>query len=297
MAYGSPSNLDDVASYITDIRGGVRPNDHFIKEFQDRYRAIDGKESINDITKKQADCLQAKLDKKYFGIFKVFIGMKHWHPYIGDAVAQIQKEKYQRVITLVLTPQYSKMSIGGYKDILTKALSQAAYSPNLTFIDSWHLHQKFIGCLALQIKKCRKRLLFSKKSTVIFTAHSLPERIKKWNDPYEKQIKETCEAVAKACGLTNWKLAFQSAGRTPEPWLGPDIHRVFEDICKRGITDILICPVGFVSDNLELLYDIDIEAKKEASALGLQLHRVAACNYDPLFIDSLYEIVSSSASE
>lgn len=289
MTYGSPENLDNLEAYLTHIKGGKKPSEKVLEMVKDHYRQVGGKTPMNRITKKQAALLQKLLDKKQGkNKFKVYLGMKHWHPYIKEAVENIKKDQIKKLIAVVLAPHYSKMSIGGYKSYLDAALKQTNTKLKVKFIKSWHKNKYLISCIIDQIKQKVKDV---KKTHIIFTAHSLPERIKSWNDPYEKQLRKTSGILAKKLKTDSWSFSFQSAGQTAEKWLGPDILESLTELKKRSVKNILICPIGFVVDNLEILYDIDIESKNLAKKLSLNLERVESRNTHPLFIRALYNII------
>jgi ferrochelatase len=300
MAYGSPENLAEVEPYYIHIRGGVRPNDALIKNLEDRYRQVGGKTPLHEITRDQAAHLQDMLDKREGkGRFKVFIGMKHWNPFIKETFEKMSREGIEKVIALALAPHYSKISIGGYQKSLEEAAAGMTGSPkkiSYTLVESWHTNPYLIDCIADQLKESLKEFAagpHDKKPHVIFTAHSLPERIKTWSDPYPEQLLETCrliaEKMAEATATIEWSFAFQSAGMTGEPWLGPDINDVLAAAKKKGIDDIIICPIGFVSDNLEIIYDLDIESQALAAREHIHLKRTPLRNVHPLFIEVLYE--------
>ena len=295
MAYGSPENLSEVEPYYIHIRKGVRPPEALIKNLQDRYAKVGGKTPLHQITKDQAAHLQRMLDeKKGVGEFKVFIGMKHWHPYIKDVLKEIENEGIEKVVALALAPHYSKISIGGYQT----ALDEAASGADIRLIESWHKNAHLIDCIVDQLRDGLAGFPDGTKPHVVFTAHSLPERILTWNDPYPAQLAETSRLVAEKAAFAakgiEWSFAFQSAGMTGEPWLGPDINDALLSLKKEGKKDILICPIGFVSDNLEIVYDLDIESQELAAREGINLRRTSLRNTHPAFIEALYDEVTKA---
>lgn len=287
MAYGSPESVADVEAYYTHIRRGRRPSPEQVRELIARYEAIGGS-PLNAITFEIARRLEARLAS--CGRVKAYVGMKHWHPFIDAAIRKMAEEGIRRAVALALAPQYSKMSVEGYLEAARSAAAKAGIE--LAEVRSWHLEPHYIEALADKVGEARAR--FPKDVApvqVLFTAHSLPERILEWNDPYPVQLGETCRAVAAAARVEDWSFAYQSASSTGEPWLGPDLLDVLESLKGRGYEGVLVCPAGFVTDHLEILYDIDIEAKRKAAGLGLHLERTASLHTDERFIDALAAVV------
>jgi ferrochelatase len=245
-----------------------------VAELEERYRRIGGGSPLNEITERQRAALEAEL-----GI-PVYVGMKHWTPRIADAAERALADGAERVIGLVLAPHFSRMSIGGYHRQLEEALAGRA---ELVFIASYHAYEPFIELLAER--------LGDTGAHVVFTAHSLPERILAEDDPYKDQLLETSRLVAEAAGVANWSFAFQSESPTGEPWLGPDILDELERLHAEGVTKVLVEPIGFVADHLEIYWDIDIEAREKAAELGLELERTESLNDDPAFIRVLAGVV------
>jgi ferrochelatase len=288
MAYGSPENLDEVAQYYTHIRGGVRPDEALITSLEDRYRAVGGKTPLHEVTRAQAAALQKMFDEKHPDQFKVFIGMKHWHPFIKDTLEEIRADEITDIIAIALAPHYSQISIGGYKKILDELKKE---NETIHLIESWHTNTYLISCIVEQIQEKIKD--FETIPYILFTAHSLPERIRTWNDPYESQLLETAELIAKEIKQNfpnlKWGFSFQSAGMMGGPWIGPDINENLITLKSKDETNILVCPIGFVSDNLEIVYDLDIESKKIGEENKINLKRTDMRNTHPLFIQALYE--------
>jgi ferrochelatase len=229
---------------------------------------------------------------------RVYVGMKHWHPFIGDVIPQISADGVTSLIAVALAPHYSRISIGGYRKALEDAIQALPRPMTLRFVESWHLHPRFIELIAERVKQSIAQWPEATRARVftVFSAHSLPTRIREWSDPYEKQLLESCRAVAERAGLDNWRFAYQSAGETGEPWLEPDIGHVLETLHKEGARDVLCVPIGFVSDHLEILYDIDYEAKNKADALGMTLRRTPMPNSDPAFVRLLATMVAEESA-
>jgi ferrochelatase len=274
MAYGSPDRLDDVPAYYADIRGGRPIAPENLADLVERYRRLGVEESnpLNEITEATRAALERELE------LPVYTGMKHWTPRIADAAARAADA--DRVVGLVLAPHYSALSIKGYRDQLEQALDGKA---ELRFVDSWHDDDAFVDVLAGKIR--------GTDAHVVFTAHSLPERVLAMGDPYKEQLLETARLVAERAGVDDWSFSFQSESPTGEPWLGPDILDHLRELHGRGIRSVLVCPVGFVSDHLEIRWDIDVEAIDLARELGLELSRIEMPNDEPAFVAALAGIV------
>ncbi len=279
MAYGSPERIADVPAYYADIRGGRPIAPENLADLEERYRrlGIEDANPLNAITEETRAALERELADD--GI-PVFTGMKHWTPRIADAAEQALASGAQRVVGLVLAPHYSRLSIAGYKQQLDDALAGRA---ELAFVDSWHDEPGFLDVLADKIR--------GTQAHVVFTAHSLPARILGDGDPYRDQLLETSELVARRAGIDDWTFSFQSESPTGEPWLGPDILDHLDDLHARGIDDVLVCPVGFVSDHLEIRWDIDTEAQEKAAELGMRLARIEMPNADPAFVRVLAGLI------
>jgi ferrochelatase len=277
MAYGSPERLADVPAYYSDIRGGRPIRPELLEDLVERYRrlGIDEGSPLNAITEETRAALEAEL-----GDVPVFTGMKHWTPRIAEAADAAVSAGADTVVGLVLAPHYSAMSIAGYRTQLEQALGGRA---ELAFIDSWHDEPGFVELLADRVR--------GTGAHVVFTAHSLPARILEAGDPYRDQLLETSRLIAERAGLDDWSFSFQSESQTGEPWLGPDILDHLEELHERGITEVLVCPVGFVADHLEIRWDLDHEAAEKACTLGLEFSRIEMPNANPAFIEVLAGLV------
>jgi ferrochelatase len=270
MAYGTPASLDDVEAYYTDIRRGRPPTPEQVAELRSRYEAIGGISPLLERTRAQVTALQTALG----GGYRVVLGQKHAAPFIEDGRGDLEALGVDRIVGLVLAPHYSAMSVGQYEE---------RARPDV-MIRSWHLEGGLIELLADRVRDVN----VDDDTEVLFTAHSLPARIAETDDPYPEQLRETAEAVAERAGVGRWRTAWQSAGRTPEPWLGPDIGEVIPTL---DAARVVVCPIGFTSDHLEVLYDVDVVARGIAEHAGKTLVRTASLNDDPRFISTLAELV------
>ena len=277
MAYGSPERLADVPAYYADIRGGRPIPPQLLEDLVERYRrlGIDDGSPLNAITAETRAALEREL-----GDVPVFTGMKHWSPRIAEAAEAAVASGAHTVVGLVLAPHYASMSIAGYREQLDGALAERA---ELAFIESWHDEPDFIDLLAERVR--------GTDAHVVFTAHSLPARILESGDPYKDQLLETSQLVAERAALETWSFSFQSESQTGEPWLGPDILDHLRELYSRGVRDVLVCPVGFVADHLEIRWDLDHEAAELAGELGLGFRRIEMPNADPAFVHLLAALV------
>lgn len=297
MSYGTPESLDQVESYYTHIRRGHPPTQEQLQELKDRYEAIvGGVFPLRANTDSQVAALQETLNRLNQDKNQEYVcyqGLKHARPFIEDGVAKLAEDGIKEAIGIVLAPHYSVMSVGGY---IKRAQAKAEEcGVQMKFINSYHLHPKLIQAFADRVS--RKLDLFEEagaersKVKVLFSAHSLPEKILAMGDPYQDQLLETSAAVAEKAGVSFWQFTWQSAGRTPEPWLGPDILDTLRTLSQEQVEDVLVAPVGFVSDHLEVLYDLDIEAKAIAKELDIRLERIDSLNTDPLYMETLSEVI------
>jgi ferrochelatase len=287
MAYGTPRTADEILPYYTDIRRGRAPTDEQLADLTRRYDAIGGTSPLTQRTEAQRDALQAALDERAPDSYQVVLGMKHAAPTIETTVADLADRGFERIVGLVLAPHFSAYSIGQYMDRAVTAATPSGI--RFTPIESWATEPAFIEFLADEV---RSRLAAMPANTkVLFTAHSLPQRIIDAGDPYPQELRATAEAVAAQAGLgrwSRWALAWQSAGRTPEPWIGPDILQVIRELAGSENADgVLVSACGFVADHLEVLYDLDIEARQLADQLGLAFDRTACVNDDRRVMNAL----------
>lgn len=293
MAYGTPRNLDEVEPYYRDILRGREPRPEAVAELTERYRRVGGKTPLLEITHKTADLLGERLSEGDDS-WRTYVGMKHWHPYIAETVEQIATDGVEELVAVVLAPHYSRGSIAEYQGMVVSSLEGAATPRATRFIESWHANPLFIQLIARRIQEALA--LFDADPSdveVLFTAHSLPARILDSGDPYPDELLGSAEAVANAAGVASWRFSYQSAGKTGMAWLGPDILDSIEAIADEGGRNILVAPFGFVCDHLEILFDVDIEARDRAAALGVNLQRIEMPNDSPEFIEVLHDLVAT----
>ncbi|MBP6469159.1 MAG: ferrochelatase [Chloroflexi bacterium] len=292
MAYGGPNSLDEIPGYLADIRNGRVTTPAVLKEISRNYRLIGGKSPLLEISTRQVTAVRARLDPDRF---KVYMGMRHWSPWIEDVVGQMIDDGITQAIALVLAPHYSQLSVAKYHAKVADGLEMYRGHIDFDFIDSYHDAPQLIQALANRVDEGLSRWPEAERDEVhiIFSAHSLPVRIMKMGDPYDSQLRETAQLVADKAGLskTRWSWCYQSAGRSPEPWLGPQIQDHIPALAAQGIRDMISIPVGFVSDHVEILYDIDIQAQAVARELGVRLERPSALNDDTLYIQTLVDLI------
>ena len=281
MAYGSPDRLEDVPAYYADIRGGRPIKPELLDELVARYRRLGIEESnpLNEITEATRAALEAELE------VPVFTGMRHWKPRIADAVERALTGGAEQIVGLVLAPHYSSMSIERYRAQLVEAVAGRVA---MTFVERWGDEPGFVELLADRIR--------GTEAHVVFTAHSLPARILTEGDPYQDELLQTARLVAERAGLEDWSFSFQSESPTGEPWLGPDILDHLGSLAADGVRSVLVAPVGFVADHLEIRWDLDVEAQEKAAEVGLALDRIELPNADPAFVRVLAGLVRRHAA-
>ena len=292
MAYGTPASPDDVEAYYTHIRRGRPPERAQLADLVRRYDAIGGTSPLTDRTMRQRQQLALALEQRAPGRCTVVLGQKHAAPFIEDAAGSLIAEGVDSIVGLVLAPHYSRASVGEYQS----RLAGAAGAVPVAAVESWHLEPAYLDFLAGAVQEGLTDL--PSRTTVLFTAHSLPERALV-GDPYPEQLRASAEAVAERVGLdaSRWSLAWQSAGRTPDPWRGPDVLEVIREIAASNAADgVLACPQGFVSDHLEVLYDLDVEAAGVAADVGVAFGRTRVLNDDPTVLGALADRVLATAA-
>ena len=294
MAYGGPDNLEEVEPYLMDVRGYRATAPEIVHEVRERYREIGGRSPILERTQAQADALQSALNRQGPD-FKAFVGMRHWHPFIQDTLAEMRAQGIERTVGLVMAPHFSRMSIQAYFNKIQDANS----GMQIAKIHDWHLLPEYLDALVYRVRTALERFPESVRADVpvIFTAHSLPERILQWGDPYPLQLLATTDALMERLGPRPYEFAYQSAAISTDPWLGPDASEMMERFAAEGKRHILICPIGFVCEHVEILYDIDIVYQRLAKELGIQLERIVMLNDDPEMIRGLAGLVRQTAQE
>ena len=284
MSYGTPRTPADILAYYTHIRRGHPPTDQQLADLTARFEAIGGISPLAERTDAQRQAIQAALDRLADGKYHVTLGMKHAPPFIEQSVAELAAQGFRRVVGMVLAPHYSAFSVGQYLDRLTIAATE--HHVAVIGIESWATEPAFVEFVAAEIRTALASM--PDRTRVLFTAHSLPARILETDDPYPSQLQATAQCVASSLDLDNWGVAWQSAGRTPEPWLCPDILAVIDELAADGRTrGVLVSAVGFVADHLEVLYDLDIAASRRAASHGLAFARTASVNDDPAVMAAL----------
>jgi ferrochelatase len=281
MAHGTPSSLDEMPEYLTLVRGGRPPSDQLLHEMRENYGAIGGRSPLTDITEAQAAALRAKLGA---GI-PVAVGMRNWKPFIKEAVAELAAAGVTRVIGIPMAPQFSSLSVKKYIDAATAALPEGM---QFEAVESFHTHPLLVEAFTEQIRAAQPK----SEELVVFTAHALPVRVIEAGDPYADEVAATAARVAERAGIAKYDLAFQSAGRTPEPWTGPELSRVIDDRSV-SIRKFLVVPIGFVCDHTEILFDIDVQAAQVAREFSTTLRRTGSLNTSPTFIAMLEDLVRS----
>jgi ferrochelatase len=281
MAHGTPSALDEMPEYLTLVRGGRPPSDALVAEMRHNYEAIGGRSPLTAITEAQADALRTRLGPE----IPVAVGMRNWSPFIKDTIAGLVAAGVTRVIGIPMTPQFSTLSVQKYVDAATAALPDGV---RFESVSSYHAHPKLLDAFAERVRAAQPR----PGELVVFTAHSLPTRVIEAGDLYADEVAATARGVAERAGVAEYVLAYQSAGRTPEPWIGPDLGRLIDER-SATVRRFLVVPIGFVCDHTEILFDIDVQGAQTAREYATALRRTESLNTSPLFIDLLEELVRS----
>ncbi len=294
MAYGGPDKLDEVEPYLLDVRGHRPTSAEVVQEIVERYRQIGGRSPILERTRAQAQALEAALNVAGQD-FKVYAGMRHWHPYIPDVLREMIGAGIRRLVGLAMAPHYSRMSVEAY----FKKIEEAGMPLELVRIDEWHLLSGYVEALADRVRSALERFPAGIRPEVpiVFTAHSLPRRILEWNDPYPAQLIETMEAVMQRLGPHPHEFAYQSAAISTEPWLGPEAGEALDRLARSGAKNVLIAPIGFVCEHVEILYDVDIVYQRQAQELGIRLERIEMLDTAPAMIAGLADLVRQRAGE
>ena len=299
LAHGGPTSLEDIPAFLTRVRGGRPCSQELVDEVRDRYRFIGGSSPLPDITRRTAEKLE-----KVCG-FPVYVGMLHWHPLLEDAIPQMVSDGVSKALVICLVPQFSDCSVGRYRRRTASAAKEVGLA--FDFVDSWCTSPPYIQGLAASIVASQRELGCEpgelgcepgSQPHVIFSAHSLPKAALPAGDPYELQLRETAERVAKSLGLTQkgWSLAYQSASGPGQEWLGPTVDELVVGLAEEGVGRVVVCPFGFLADQVEILYDLDVVLKQKAADLGIVLARTPLLNDGPALIDSLALLVEEWAA-
>jgi protoporphyrin/coproporphyrin ferrochelatase len=297
MAYGGPDTLEDVPAYLLDVRGGRPMDDELVEEFVERYRQIGGRSPILELTEAQAAGVQRSLNDRRArdaGIeYRTYVGMRHWHPYIRDVVPKILADGVDKLVAIVMAPHYSQMSVGKYMEQMDEALQAAGSEIPVYKIDSWKDQPMFVSGVSSRIRDALRKFPANlrKEIPIVYTAHSLPTRIMEWGDPYPDELRISVEMVADRVRQRHWRFAYQSQGATSEPWLGPDVETTLDELAAEGFEHVLMVPIGFVCDHVEILYDVDVEHTQHAEKLGMQLERIRSLNDGPMLCRAVAEAV------
>ena len=295
MAYGTPDRLEDVEEYFTHIRGGRKPSPEAVANLVERYRQVGGSTPLRRISEDVQHALESAL-AAVGEPYRVYLGMKHWHPYIAETMAQMKDDGVTEATCVALAPHCSRLSVGAYCHAAEQANAELETPFALRLVTTWYKQPRFIDLIAGAVRSALLRFPETERDSVavVFTAHSLPERIRTWGDPYEAELAESSSLIARQARIGPWRFAWQSAGGTQEPWIGPDVLEELDVLRQERVRNVLLVPIGFVSDHLEVLYDIDIEAKGKASSLGMRLERTALPNATPAFVDVLVDVVKTA---
>lgn len=295
MSLGSPEHLEDMEDYLLQVRHGRKPSPEFVEEIKRRYRAGGGKSPLLEITQRQAQALEIALNQNG-KLFKTYVGMKYWHPYIKNIVEQISMDGIKQLVALPLTPYASKLSLDSYHQAVRASVQLLASPMDVVYTQSWHHHPLLIETFARHLMEGFKKFngIPPQEVMVLFTAHSLPERILAENDPYPSQLQETVRFVAENAEISRWDFAYQSQGGSAEPWLGPKVEDKLSEFANKGVKQVLVAPIGFVSDHMEIFYDIDVLFKGLAQDQGMHLERTDSLNDDPRFIQVLASVIQNS---
>lgn len=300
MAYGGPTSLDQIPAYLEDVREGRTPSPALIAEMTERYREIGGRSEILALTEAQARGIEQVLNDECAaqqGLrFRVYVAMRHWHPYVREVMPRILADGVDLLVAAVMAPHYSRMSVGKYMKKVEEALAEQEAELPVVKVESWKVEPSFIEAVVGRVQSALQRFPAAEREDVhiLFTAHSLPVRILEWGDPYPEELRESVQAAVDQFQPKRWSFAFQSQGATADPWLGPDVESTLEQLAAEGVKNVLVMPIGFVCDHVEVLYDIDIEHRAQAEQLGIRLERTDSLNDDPLLCRAVANAVWDS---
>lgn len=297
LAYGTPDDLGDMGAYLLDIRGGRPTPDDLVEEITERYRLIGGS-PLNRHTADQAAALAGELERRGRA-FPVYVGMRHWAPRIAETISRMADDGVTEAVGIVMAPHYSSLSVGRYEACIEEARQERGSRIAVRTVHSWWRQPALLAAFEDRVRNALARFDRSDgmRVKVVFSAHSLPARILKQGDPYDDELKENARVLAERLGDIDWMFAYQSAGASPEPWLGPALEDVIPVLAGEGYGGVLVAPLGFVCDHVEILYDIDIEAKQIADAQGIRLERIESMNAAPAFIGAVADAVEAAHAD
>ena len=298
MAMGGPDSLENVEPFLLDVRGGRPTPPELVEEIRARYRATGGKSPAVGITKDLAKKLEQRLNESGRERYRVNVGLRHWHPFIKDTYAELLRDGPEQIIGVCLAPQQSSLSTGAYRKKVEEAQAGLEGACPVSYVGSWNRHPKLIAAIVENVLQGLLKFPAEIRAAVpvLFTAHSLPERIVAMKDPYPEEVKGTVDAVTALLGGQPTRFAYQSQGRSGERWLGPTVESVIEDLSRTGHRHVLVAPIGFLCDHVETLYDIDIELKQLAGSRGMRLERIAMLNDSPALIETLVDVLAAHES-
>lgn len=298
MAMGGPDSLENVEPFLRDVRGGRPTPPELVEEIRERYRVTGGKSPAVGITHEVAKKLEQQLNDASDCRYRVYVGLRHWHPFINETYAQLLKESPEQIIGVCMAPQQSSLSTGAYRKKVEEARAEVGDRTGVTYVGSWHRHPRLIAAIAENIRHGLLAFPSDIRATipVLFTAHSLPERIVAMKDPYPEEVKGTVESVTGLLGNQPTYFAYQSQGRSSEPWLGPTVEEMLDTIWQSGHRHVLVAPIGFICDHVETLFDIDIELKQLAINKGMHLERMPMLNASPALIETLHDVLTAHES-
>jgi ferrochelatase len=298
MAMGGPDCLENVEPFLLDVRGGRPTPPELVAEIKARYRATGGKSPAVDMMFTIARTLEARLNEPVRGRYRVYVGLRHWHPFIKDTLARVVADDPEHIIGFCMAPQQSSMSTGAYRKKVEEAQELLNTHRSTSYVGSWNRHPRLIAAILDNIRQGLAKFPSAARPqvTVLFTAHSLPERILAMNDPYPDEVKATVKELSERLDGQPSMFAYQSQGRSGEPWLGPTVEAAVEELARAGKREVLVAPIGFLCDHVETLYDIDIELRQFAASRGIRLERIPMLNDSPAFIETLVDVVTAHES-
>ncbi len=298
MAMGGPDCLENVEAYLMDVRGGRATSPELVEEIRQRYRVTGGKSPVLGITQEVARSLEQRLNASAGQQYRCYVGLRHWHPFIRETYARLLEDFPERIIGLCMAPQYSSLSIGAYIKKVEEARRELVSETPISFVTSWHRHPLLIASIVGNIHQTLQKFPLDARSGVpiLFTAHSLPERVVAMKDPYPQEVQGTVQSVCEQLGSQPIRFAYQSQGRSGEKWLGPSVEETLAELAQQGHRHVLVAPIGFICDHVETLYDIDIELKQLAQTKGMQLERIPMLNASTALVDLITSIVEAHES-